>query len=163
MAKLIQERGDLEVASTEVRKSLTGKVAALARSEGMNPTNVDGLAVFRNTATGACYWTTYELRLTVFVQGRKLINLGGTEYLCDGSSFLVSSIDVPVQSEILEASESVPLLGMYLRLDMPAVHDVPSRDDLPESDKSPQQRTFGCRRSDGLFTGCLCAAARTSR
>jgi AraC-like DNA-binding protein len=108
----------------------------------VNLTNIDGLAVFRNTATGACYWTTYEPRFTVFVQGRKLINLGGTEYLCDGSSFLVSAIDVPVQSRILKASEAVPLLGMYLRLDMAVVQEVLSRNDLPEPERSPLQRAL---------------------
>jgi AraC-like DNA-binding protein len=76
----------------------------------------------------------------VFVQGRKLINLGGTEYLCDGSSFLLSSIDVPVQSQIVEASEEVPLLSMFLRLDMPIVREVLSREDLPEPERPSHQR-----------------------
>ena len=151
MPQQIREASDAERAVIEMRKLLARKVSSRALSEGVHPTAVDGLAVFRNTATGACYWTTYEPRLTVFVQGRKLINLGGTEYLCDGSSFLVSSIDVPVQSQILEASESVPLLGMYLRLDMPVVRDVLSRDDLSEPDGSPQQRALAV----GETTVCL--------
>jgi AraC-like DNA-binding protein len=133
------ERDSSELAVIEMRKSLTRKVATHAQSEGIRPTAVDGLVVFRNTAAGACYWTTYEPRLTVFLQGRKLINLGATEYLCDGSSFLVSSIDVPVQSQIIQASKAVPLLGMYLRLEMTVVQDVLSRDDLPEPEGSPHQ------------------------
>jgi hypothetical protein len=48
----------------------------------------------------------------VFAQGRKRIKIGGTAYLCDASSFVVSSIDVPVESQIVEASEEVPLLSM---------------------------------------------------
>jgi AraC-like DNA-binding protein len=90
------------------------------------------LVLFRRTAPTSCYRTVYEPSLNVFVQGRKLINLGGTEYLCDGSSFVVSSIDVPVQSQIVEASKQVPLLLMFLRLDIPTVQDVLSREDLPE-------------------------------
>ena len=62
------------------------------------------------------------------MQGRKRVNLRGAIYLCDGSSFLLSSIDVPAESQIIEASERVPLLSMFLRLDMPAVRDVMSRD-----------------------------------
>ncbi|MFP5229074.1 MAG: AraC family transcriptional regulator N-terminal domain-containing protein [Acidobacteriota bacterium] len=34
-------------------------------------------------------------------------------------SLLLSSIDVPVQSQIVEASEELPLLSVLLRLDMP--------------------------------------------
>jgi hypothetical protein len=67
------------------------------------------------------------------VQGRKRIILGGTEYVCDGSSFLLSSIDVPAQSQIIEASEKTPLLVMFLSLDMPTVREVLSRDDVPET------------------------------
>jgi len=99
-----------------------------------------GLLLFRRTAPSACYRATYEPSFTVFAQGRKLINLGGTEYLCDGSSFLVSSIDVPVQSQIVEASEQVPLLSMLLRLDMPTVQEVLSREDLPEPEGSSERR-----------------------
>jgi AraC-like DNA-binding protein len=50
----------------------------------------------------------------------------------------VSSIDVPIQSQILEASEAAPLLAMRLRLDMPAVQEALSREDLPEPDRSSQ-------------------------
>jgi hypothetical protein len=63
----------------------------------------------------------FEPSLNVFAQGRKRIKLGGTAYLCDASSFALSSIDVPVESQIVEASEEVPLLSMLLRLDMPTV------------------------------------------
>jgi AraC-like DNA-binding protein len=74
------------------------------------------------------------------VQGRKRVNLGGTIYLCDGSSFLLSSIDVPAESQIVEASEQVPLLSMFLRLDMPSVREVISREELPEFEPSMKSR-----------------------
>ena len=81
-----------------------------------------------------------EPSLSIFVQGRKLINLGGTEYLCDRKSFLVSSIDVPIQSQILEASEAVPFLSMRLRLDLSAVQEILNREDLPEPEASSARR-----------------------
>ena len=90
-----------------------------------------------------------------FVQGRKRINLGGIEYLCDGSSFLVSSIDIPVQSQIVEASEATPLLSMFLRLDMPAVREVLSRDDVPEQETSSQRRGLAVGETTaGLLGAC---------
>lgn len=116
----------------EMRRSLARRIAAHTHSEGEHPTAVDGLVLFRHTTPGDCHWTTCEPSLSIFVQGRKLINLGEAEYLCDGSSFLVSSIDVPIRSQILEASEAVPLLSFRLRLDMSAVQEVLGREDLPE-------------------------------
>ena len=90
------------------------------------------MALYRRTTPTACFLATYEPSLTVFVQGRKRVNLNGILYLCDESSFLLSSIDVPAESQIIEASEQVPMLSMFLRLDMPTVREVLSREDLPE-------------------------------
>jgi AraC-like DNA-binding protein len=155
MAKHTQEHVDPKLPVIEMRKALAGGISAHARSEGENPTVISGLILFRRTAPSACYCTTCEPSLTIFVQGRKLIKLGGTEYLCDGSSFLVSSIDVPVQSQIIEASEAVPLLSMLLRLDMQAVQEVLSRDDLPEPEKSSQRRGLAVGETTaGLLSAC---------
>src|SRR5947208_2396115 len=146
MAKRIQQRAGPKPTVIEMRKVLAGRIAGQAQSTGEHPTAIPGLTLFRRTAPSACYRATYEPSLTVFAQGRKLINLGATEYLCDGSSFLLSSIDVPVRSQIVEASEEVPLLSMLLRLDMPTVREVLSREDLPEREGSSQRRGL---RSEG--------------
>jgi hypothetical protein len=94
------------------------------------------LSLYHRTTPTTCFRAFYEPGLSIFVQGRKRILLGGTEYLCDGSSFLLSSIDVPAQSQIIEASEKTPLLSFFLRLDMPTVREVLSRDDIPEGPPS---------------------------
>ena len=138
MGKHLQDHGDPEPVVFEMRQALARKFAAHTHAEGENPTSIDGLVLFRHTAPSACLPAMCVPSLSIFVQGRKLINLGGTEYLCDGSSFLLSSIDVPIQSQILEASEAVPLLAMRLQLDMSAVQDVLSCEHLPEPDVSTQ-------------------------
>jgi AraC-like DNA-binding protein len=131
-----QEAGDPKPTAIDMRKILARRIAAQTQSVGEHPTAIPGLILFRQSAPSHCYRATFEPSLGVFVQGRKLINLGGKDYLCDGSSFLLTSIDVPVQSQIIEASEDVPLLSMMLRLDMPTVGEVLSREDLPEPDGS---------------------------
>ena len=138
-----------------MRKELARKIAAHAQSTGENPTAIPGLALYRRTTPTPCYRATYEPSLTVFVQGRKRVNLGGHVYLCDGSSFLLSSIDVPAESQIVEASEKVPLLSMFLRLDMPTVREVLSREDLPETETSVQSRGLAVgETTDGLLGAC---------
>jgi AraC-like DNA-binding protein len=138
------------------RKELAEKIAAFARTAGDHPTAIPGLTLFRRTTQTACYRATYEPSLTVFVQGRKRIDLGGEEYLCDGGSFLLSSIDVPVQSQIVEASEEVPLLSMLLRLDMPTVREVLVRDDLPEIRAASHRRGLAVgETTPGLLGACI--------
>lgn len=135
---------------------LAVRIAGQARSAGGHPTAIPGLTLFRRTQPSPCYRATYEPSLNVFVQGRKLINLGGTEYLCDGSSFLLSSIDVPVQSQIVEASEDVPLLAMLLRLDMPTVGEVLSRENLPEPEGRSHRHGLAVGETTaGLLGACV--------
>jgi len=116
----------------EMRKDLAEKITAHTPSHGENATAVQGLSLFRHTTCTPCYLASVEPSVSVFVQGRKRINIGGVEYLCDESSFLVASIDAPVQSQIIEASEAAPELAMRLRLDMQMVREMVSREDLPE-------------------------------
>jgi AraC-like DNA-binding protein len=157
VARPAEVRSNLNAAAIEGRKELARKIAVHAQSPGEHSTAVPGLVLYRRTTPTACYRATYEPSLTVFVQGRKRINLGGREYLCDESSFLLSSIDVPAQSQIVEASEQVPLLSMYLRLDMPTVREVLSREDLPESESSVQ---YGGLAVGETTAGLLGACAR---
>jgi hypothetical protein len=79
LAKHIQEHGHPELAVIEMRQALARKFAAHTPSEGEHPTAISGLVLFRHTAPSACYPTTCVPSLSIFVQGRKLINLGGTE------------------------------------------------------------------------------------
>lgn len=156
MAKRTQEQADPRPTVRDLRKVLASRIAGQAQAAGEHATGVPGLTLFRRTAPSPCYRATYEPSLTVFVQGRKLINLGGTEYLCDGSSFLLSSIDVPVQSQIVEASEEVPLLSMLLRLDMPMVGEVLSREDLPEPEAASHRHGLAVGETTaGLLGACI--------
>jgi AraC-like DNA-binding protein len=144
-----------DAAAVEMRKDLARRIAAHAQSPGETRTAVPGLALYRRTTTTACFLTTYEPSLTVFAQGRKRINLRGIEYHCDPSSFLLSSIDVPVESQIVEASEQVPLLTMFLKLDMPTVREVLSREDLPEPAVSLHPRGLAVGETTaGLLSAC---------
>jgi len=107
-----------------LRAELARKIAAHARTAGEHATSIPGLTLYRRTDTTPCYPATYEPSLNIFLQGQKRITLGGTTYLCDGSTFLLSSLDLPVVSQIVQASEAVPLLSMLLKLDMESVREI---------------------------------------
>jgi len=124
----------------ELRRALAQRIKLLAEKPGEHPTAIPELFLYHRTSPTPCFRASYEPGLSIFVQGRKRILLGGTEYWCDGSSFLLSSIDVPAQSQIIEASEKTPLLSIFLRLDMPTVREVLSRDDIPEAPPSTHRQ-----------------------
>src|SRR5215467_14851471 len=105
-----------------------------------NATSISGLTLYRRTSTTPCYPATYEPSLNIFVQGRKRITLGGTTYLCDGSTFLLSSLDLPVVSQIVEASAQVPLLSMLLKLDMMVAREILNHAEFQTSHDSSEVR-----------------------
>jgi hypothetical protein len=140
MTKRIHKQAQPKPGAAEMQAALARRIAQQAPSAGEHATAIPGLLLFRRTRPTACYRAAYEPSLTVFVQGRKRINLGGTEYICGAGQFLLSSIDVPVESQIVKASEEAPLLSMLLRLEMPIVREILSRDDLPEPEISAERR-----------------------
>jgi len=73
---------------------------------------------------------TYDASVTVIAQGRKRVDLGRTTFICDASQFLLTSVDLPVVSRVIEASEEVPCLALSLKLEMPVVRELLSREEI---------------------------------
>ncbi|HEY1985636.1 MAG TPA: AraC family transcriptional regulator [Terracidiphilus sp.] len=122
----VREDGDL----VEKRRELARKIADRAVAEGDTLTDVPGLGFYRRSIPTACASATYEPSLIVFVQGQKRINVGNATYICDGSNFLLTSIDLPVVSQVIAATEKEPILCLLLRLEMPAVREILSQQEF---------------------------------
>jgi AraC-like DNA-binding protein len=114
----------------EMRDKLARQIRALTKTGGDHATGIPGLFVHRRDIATNCYPGTYEPSLTLFAQGKKRISFGGTTHLCDGTTMLLASIDMPVISEIVEATENVPYLSMTLKLDMSLVREIFSQEEL---------------------------------
>jgi AraC-like DNA-binding protein len=134
------KRNDEPSGVAELRLELARKIAAHTRTAGEHTTPVPSLTLYRRTSTTPCYPATYEPSLNVFVQGHKRVTLGGTTYLCDESTFLLSSLDLPVVSQIVAASEEVPLLSFLLKLDMTAVREMLNHDEFQTQNGSSEAR-----------------------
>jgi AraC-like DNA-binding protein len=115
----------------EMRADLARKIASRAGSEGDNFTAIPSLRLYRRSEPTACVSAAYEPSLVAFVQGQKRINVGGKSYICDGSSFLLTSVDLPVVSQVVAATKDTPILGLLLRLEMPEVRKILSEEELP--------------------------------
>src|SRR5664280_1857216 len=114
----------------EMRKELARKIANRAVQEADTHTEIPGLRLYRRSSTTACMSAAYEPSLVVFVQGRKRINVGKTIYICDGSNFLLTSVELPVVSQVISATQKVPILGLILKLEMPAVREILSQQEF---------------------------------
>src|SRR2546428_404229 len=124
----------------ELRAELARKIAFHTQGVGEQATAIPGLTLYRRTETTVCYPATYEPSFNVFVQGRKRVTFGGTTYLCDESTFLVTSVDVPTMCQIVTASDQTPLLAMLLKFDMTVVRDILAQEEFRERDGQPHGR-----------------------
>ena len=139
----------------EWRAELARRIKQQVPASGERHTAIQGLSLYRRSAPTPCNPVTYEPSLSVFVQGRKRVNFGGVTYLCDESNFLLTSVDMPVVSQIVGASEETPLLSLRLALDMGAVREIISREELPEAQAFSQGRGIAVGKSTPeLLSAC---------
>lgn len=114
----------------ELRAVLAHKIALFVGSAEKRVTEIPGLALHRRVAPTVPCSATYEPGVIVIAQGRKRVELGRTTFIYDPSRYLLTSVDLPIVSQVVEASEQAPCLAMSLRLEMPVVRELLSREDL---------------------------------
>ena len=114
----------------ELRTELARKIAFFIGSKERLITDVPGLLLSRRTAPTAPATATYEPSLAVVAQGRKRADLAGTTFIFDESRYLLTSLDLPVICNVIEASEEVPFLCFVLKLEMPIVRELLSREEI---------------------------------
>jgi AraC-like DNA-binding protein len=115
----------------ELRRELAQRIASFVGTAEKLITGIPGLVLVRRTSVGSPACGTYEPSLAVIAQGRKRVELGRTTFIYDESRFLLTSLDLPILSQVIEASEQKPFLGMALKLEMPVVRELIAREELP--------------------------------
>jgi len=145
-----------EPGTEPLRAHLAGKIAAHALAEGDTQTPIPGLRLYRRSATTDCASAAYEPSLVVFAQGQKRVSLGKTIYLCDASNFLLTSVDLPVISQVVNATKELPLLGLVLGLEMPEVREILSQQEFHLRQESGDARGMAIGASSPQLLGACC-------
>jgi AraC-like DNA-binding protein len=113
-----------------LRAELARKIALFMGSAEKRVTDIPGLTLVRRTAPTAPCSMTYEQSVIVIAQGRKRVDLGRNIFIYDASRFLLTAVDLPVVSRVIEASEEAPCLALSLKLEMPVVREVLNREEM---------------------------------
>jgi AraC-like DNA-binding protein len=79
----------------------------------------------------------YEPNIAVILRGRKQVTVGDERFTYDGSRFLLTAVDLPVTSGIVEASEDEPYQAMQVRLDLAKVRQLILDYELPMPKVTP--------------------------
>ncbi len=156
MKSRIAEETLLTKTAGELRAELARRIAFLVGSAEKRATDIPGLTLHRRTSPTAPCSMTYEPMVTVIAQGRKRVELGRKAFIYDASRYLLTSVDLPVVSRVMEASEDVPCLAMALRLEMPTVRELLSREEIQIPEALPDSPAIGTAETTSEFLSACC-------
>jgi AraC-like DNA-binding protein len=121
----------------ELRAELARRIASYMGPAENRVTEIPGMTLHRRTSPTVPCSATYQPGVTVIAQGRKRVDLGKTTFLYGESRYLLTAVDLPIVSQIVEASEEFPCLAMSLKLEMPVVRELLSREEIQVANAAP--------------------------
>lgn len=93
-------------------------------TDGVHTTVIPRVALYRVSQASAPLHAVYEPAICVVAQGRKQVIAGKGVHVYDVENYLITSVDIPVISQVLEASPGKPFLAFLLRLDPATVGEL---------------------------------------
>ena len=142
--------------TSTLRAELARKIALQIGTEENRATAIPGLSLHRRTAPTAPCSATYAPGVTVMAQGRKRVDLGRTTFIYGESRYLLTSVDLPIVSQIVEASEEVPCLAMSLKLEMPLIRELLSRNEIRLAEAPSDAPAMATGEATPEFLGACC-------
>jgi len=114
---------------------LIQKISHFSEIEGEHETIISGLSFHSRITPTESTHCIYSLGLGIVLQGQKEVIIGDKVYQCHEGHSMLTTIDLPVTSHVVEASLKKPFLALLLLLDLKMVNEVVA--DLPVKDLQP--------------------------
>ncbi|WP_321953198.1 AraC family transcriptional regulator [Burkholderia cenocepacia] len=120
----------------ELRQTLAERVARWTEGVDHLDTAIPNLSFHRREAPTQPMECMVEPSFGLVVQGAKRVMQSGDAYIYDTDRFLITSLDLPGSTQIIEASPDKPFLGLGLKLDFRVMAELmmqvaPDHDDVP--------------------------------
>lgn len=108
---------------TSGKGKLVNLLGALAKDEGLSPSNLTGVQFIRSNRSFPRKPVVYEPSIVIVGQGRKAGYLGEQVYIYDPFNYLVLSVPLPFECET-QASPEEPYLAVSVRVDPVTVGEL---------------------------------------
>jgi len=125
----------MNVEFERVRTHLAARVAKWTAGSEQYVTPIPGLSLYRHSEPGSPASCMVEPAIAIPIQGAKRALFGAEAYAYDKHRFLITSLDLPVVLQVLEASADSPYLSAVLRLDARVIGEL-----MMESKLGPPDR-----------------------
>ncbi|QDG55208.1 AraC family transcriptional regulator [Pseudomonas sp. NIBRBAC000502773] len=121
---------------------------------GDYPMPIPGLGFYRREQPATPVVCMVEPSIVLVAQGEKRLWVGGEGYPYDTARFLVTSLDIPANSEVLVASPNRPCLGLTFKLDLRILAELIAQGELPPTRERAVMKGVGI----GVVTGAMLAS-----
>ncbi|MBZ6457164.1 AraC family transcriptional regulator [Pseudomonas fluorescens group sp.] len=111
--------------------ALIQAIGSRVQAPGDYPMPIPGLGFYRREQPASPVVCMVEPCIVLVAQGAKQLWAGGEGYPYDTSRFLVTSLDIPANSEVLVASPERPCLGLTFKLDLRILAELIAQSELP--------------------------------
>lgn len=110
--------GHLDPRQIEARSRLVNAIDDWTSTNDSPATAIAELSLFRVQASTSPSSWTYEPSIALIAQGTKRVTLGEESFHYGPSQFLLTSIELPTITQVLEATPETPYLSLLLKLDL---------------------------------------------
>lgn len=116
---------------TPLREAMVGSIGRRTVGNTDSPTPISNLSFFRREMPMPPNICLVAAGIVLVVQGEKQMLVGGEAYPYDIHRFLITSLDLPANSQIVSASPENPCLGLVLKLDLRIMAELIAQGSLP--------------------------------
>ena len=134
-----QEAGTLDA----LREAMVDCIGRRTAGNADSPTPIPNLSFFRREMPMPPTICLVAAGVVLVVQGEKQMLVGGEAYPYDIHRFLITSLDLPANSQIVSASPEKPCLGLVLKLDLRIMAELIAQGGLPLPTERSNDRGIG--------------------
>ncbi|HBF39684.1 MAG TPA: AraC family transcriptional regulator [Firmicutes bacterium] len=146
----------LENKMKECQKDLILLLNRLINTDGIHSTAIPALDIIRASDISEPLPVIYEPSLLVIVQGAKMVTLSNDSYMYDPTSYLVTSVHLPVSSRIIQANSQEPYLCIQLGFSINQIIDIVAESNLYLHEGKDSKRSLVIKKTNyDLFDAIL--------
>src|SRR3954454_11726188 len=119
---MVHRRGTMDEQAKH-RERLVGLLGEIATGEGLRPTGIQGVHVFKGTKSVPRAPMVYRPQIIIVGQGRKHAYLGGEVYTYDPANYLVLAVPLPAECDA-ETEDGKPILMVNIDVDATMVGEM---------------------------------------
>jgi AraC-like DNA-binding protein len=139
---------------------LAAEISRITHSNGDYVTIVPGLTLHRRSAAAAPMPCIYGFGLGVVAQGRKQVMLNENVYDFNASDAMLTTVDLPVVSNVTMASAESPFLAVMLSIDPRMVLQLATEMELNQPPRGCDYRSIAFKALDARVLAALIKMVR---